>query len=102
MKTGGKIPVSSSSRVASRRGRGGGPAGAAVIGGSFIGAPMTWDRFGSGASCYCVLSGWPANFDFLDLRILAQSEMQPPVVLSAEAAAAGDLLHLLLGRSRRA
>src|ERR1700677_4688269 len=41
-------------------------------------------------------SRWPANLDAVDLSRLAQSEMQPALILRAEAAAAGDFLHLPL------
>ena len=41
-------------------------------------------------------AGGPANHRLFNLRILAQSEMQPPLVLRRKAAAAGNFLHLLL------
>src|SRR5208282_6435434 len=39
---------------------------------------------------------WPANDGFLNVRVPAQTEMQPPVVLSSETTAARNFLHLLL------
>src|ERR1044071_9022417 len=40
----------------------------------------------------------PADFDALDARALPQPEVERALVLRAEAAAARDLLHLLLPR----
>src|SRR5215204_493973 len=40
----------------------------------------------------------PADFDALDARALSQAEVKRALVLRAEAAAARDLLHLLLPR----
>src|ERR1044072_6323312 len=44
------------------------------------------------------LARGPADFDALDARALAQTEVEWALVLRAEAAAARDLLHLLLPR----
>src|ERR1700704_2589552 len=41
------------------------------------------------------LAGWPANDGLFKTRVPAQTEMQPPLILCGEAAASGNLLHLL-------
>src|SRR6266851_4770877 len=41
------------------------------------------------------LAGWPANDGPFKTRVPAQTEMQPPLILCGETAAAGNLLHLL-------
>ena len=51
---------------------------------------------GAGLSIVCILPDGQRITAFSILRILAQTEMQPPLVLRSESAAAGNFLHLLL------
>src|SRR6266536_298391 len=42
------------------------------------------------------LAGWPADHGLVDARVLAQAEVQAPLILRGEAAASGHFLDLLL------